>query len=119
MVSLTVSQKFGALLLWGFVALAALSQNTVAGPYSALVVEVNSERILYEQNADELRHPASLTKMMTLYLVFDALSRGELSLEDTMVASAFAVSKPPSRLGLRAGDTITVEEGILGYSIRQ
>lgn len=114
MVSLTVSRMLGVLLLWGFVALAALSQNTVAGPYSALVVEVNSERILYEQNADELRHPASLTKMMTLYLVFDALSRGELSLEDTMVASAFAVSKPPSRLGLRAGDTITVEEGILG-----
>ena len=99
-------------LLLGVVALAS-PLKAEAGPYSALVVEVESDRVLYDQNADELRHPASLTKMMTLYLVFEALSRNELTLGDNMVASPFAVSKPPSRLGLRAGDTLTVEEGIL------
>ncbi len=101
------------LLLWGIATL-AMSPSVQAGPYSALVVEVESGKVLYEKNADELRHPASLTKMMTLYLVFEALSRGELNLNDNMVASAFAVSKPPSRLGLKAGETLTVEEGILG-----
>jgi len=90
--------------------------RAVAGlpPYSALVMEVDTDRVLYAQDPDELRHPASLTKMMTLYLLFEAVSRGQLSLQDTMTASTFAVSKPPSRLGLRPGDTLTVEEGILG-----
>lgn len=97
-----------ALLVLGF------APSAGAMPYSALVVEVESDRVLYQQNADELRHPASLTKMMTLYLLFEALSRGQLALTDSMTASAHAVSKPPSRLGLKAGDTLTVEEGILG-----
>jgi D-alanyl-D-alanine carboxypeptidase len=86
----------------------------MAGPYSALVAEVETDRVLYSQNPDEARHPASLTKMMTLYLLFEALARGELSLADNMRASAYAVSKAPSRLGLRAGETLTVEEGIYG-----
>ncbi len=95
-------------------AVLVLSPRAEAGPYSALVVEVESDRVLYAQNADELRYPASLTKMMTLYLLFEALSRGQISLGDAMETSAFAASKPPSRLGLRTGDTLTVEEGILG-----
>lgn len=85
-----------------------------AVPYSALVAEVESERVLYSRNADELRHPASLTKMMTLYMAFDALARGDLSLNDRFPASAYAASRSPSKLGLRAGDSITVEECILG-----
>jgi D-alanyl-D-alanine carboxypeptidase len=113
MVTNYIARILGLLLVWG-IAILAIAPRAEAGPYSALVVEVDSGRVLYEQNADELRHPASLTKMMTLYLVFEALSKGELSLNDTMVASAFAVSKPPSRLALKAGDTLTVEEGILG-----
>ena len=113
MVSRRVVHPLAVLFLCGLAAWANPARVD-AGPYSALVVEVDSDRVLYEQNANELRHPASLTKMMTLYLVFEALSKGELSLNDTMVASAFAVSKPPSRLALRVGDTITVEEGILG-----
>jgi D-alanyl-D-alanine carboxypeptidase len=85
----------------------------LAAPYAGLVVDADSGRVLYAHNADEPRHPASLTKMMTLYLTFEALERGELSLNQPMRASAFAVAKPPSKLGLRAGDSITVEEGIL------
>ncbi len=107
------ARLFNLVLLWAVSAL-AIPLSAEAGPYSALVVDVDSERVLYEKNADELRHPASLTKMMTLYLVFEALSKGELSVNDRMVASAFAVSKPPSRLALRVGESITVEDGILG-----
>jgi D-alanyl-D-alanine carboxypeptidase len=90
-----------------------LVRNAAAGPYSALVVEVESERVLFSQNAEELRHPASLTKMMTLYLTFEALARKQISLDDRLVASRYAVSRPPSRIGLRAGETIAVEEAIL------
>lgn len=95
-----------------------LAQRAEAAPYSALVAEVESGRVFFAQNADELRHPASLTKMMTLYMVFSALARGQLSLNDTLRASQYAVSRPPSRMGLRAGDLITVEEGILALVTR-
>lgn len=87
--------------------------EAMAGPYSALVVEIESDRVLYEQNADEIRHPASLTKMMTLYLVFEALEHGTVSPQDTFYASPYAASRSPSRIGLRAGDPLTVEQGIL------
>ncbi|QSA97612.1 D-alanyl-D-alanine carboxypeptidase family protein [Methylococcus sp. EFPC2] len=94
--------------------LLCFSKLLSAAPYSGLVVEVESERVLYSRNADEIRHPASLTKMMTLYLVFEAISRGELSLNDRLSVSSYAVSRPPSKLGLRAGDSIAVEEAVLG-----
>jgi D-alanyl-D-alanine carboxypeptidase len=89
-----------------------------AGPYAALVVEVESERPLFERNADELRYPASLTKMMTLYLVFEALAKGRITSDTVFRASRFAVLRPPSRLGLKAGDAITVEQGILALVTR-
>jgi D-alanyl-D-alanine carboxypeptidase len=96
-----------------FWVLLCFTMPLAAGPYSALVVEPESERVLYEQNADEIRHPASLTKMMTLYLVFEALSRGEVSPQQTFYASRYSASRAPSRIGLKPGDPLTVEEGIL------
>lgn len=90
-----------------------VAEGALAGPYSALVMEIESDRVLYEQNADEIRHPASLTKMMTLYLVFEALEQGRASLRDTLYASSYSASRSPSRIGLRPGDPLTVEEGIL------
>lgn len=84
-----------------------------AKPYSALVAEIDSERVLYQHDPDDIRHPASLTKMMTLYLVFEALDRGKITLRDPLWASRFSTSRPPSKLGLKVGDTLTVEEGIL------
>jgi D-alanyl-D-alanine carboxypeptidase len=101
--------------VWIIVAAATgwVAGGAFAGPYSALVMEIESDRALYEQNADEIRHPASLTKMMTLYLVFEALEEGRVSLHDTFYASAYSASRSPSRIGLRPGDPLTVEEGIL------
>lgn len=104
----------GFLVLSLLVSLFPAKTYAAGPPYSALVAEVESDRILYAQDPDELRHPASLTKMMTLYLLFEAVARGQIGLQDTMTASAFASAKPPSKLGLRPGDTLTVEEGILG-----
>ena len=95
-----------------------LPNGAVATPYSGLVVEPETKRVLYERRADELRHPASLTKMMTLYLVFEALDKGELFEDTVFRASRFAVLRPPSKLGLHAGDTLTVEEGILSLVTR-
>jgi D-alanyl-D-alanine carboxypeptidase len=84
-----------------------------AAPYSALVVDVDSERVLYSHAAEELRHPASLTKMMTLYMVFEALNSGELTLDTLLTASSHSASRPPSSLGLRTGHSLTVEQAIL------
>jgi D-alanyl-D-alanine carboxypeptidase len=94
------------------------SQTAMAGPYSALVAEIETERVLFEKNANELRYPASLTKMMTLYLAFEALSRGEVSHDTVLRASRFAILRPPSKLGLQTGDQITVEQGILALVTR-
>lgn len=101
-----------------FVFLAFPSGRAAAVPYSGLVVEPETGRVLYEQRAEELRHPASLTKMMTLYLVFEALANGDLFHDTVFRASRFAVLRPPSRLGLAAGDTLTVEDGILALVTR-
>lgn len=98
--------------------LMCVSTNLTAGPYAALVAEIDSERPLFQRNADELRHPASLTKMMTLYLVFESLARGEINKQTRFRASRFAVLRPPSRMGLLAGHSITVEQGILALVTR-
>ena len=86
--------------------------------YAALVVDVNSGRALFERHADARRHPASLTKMMTLYMVFEALERGRLSPKQALPVSARAAGQPPTKLGLKKGETITVEHAILALVTR-
>ncbi|WBV44427.1 D-alanyl-D-alanine carboxypeptidase family protein [Pseudoroseomonas cervicalis] len=80
--------------------------------YAAVVMEPGSGNILFGANADAPRHPASLTKMMTLYMVFDALRAGRLSLDQRLEMTETAASRPPSKLGLPPGRTITVENAI-------
>ncbi|KQT83598.1 D-alanyl-D-alanine carboxypeptidase [Aurantimonas sp. Leaf443] len=75
-------------------------------------MDANNGRVLYQEDADALRYPASLTKMMTLYLTFDALKSRQISLSSRMPVSAYAASRPPSKLGLKVGSTISVEDGI-------
>lgn len=83
-----------------------------ADRYAAIVLDATTNEVLHADQADEQRYPASLTKMMTLFVLFDELERGNIHLSDTMVASRRAQQQPPSRLGLRAGDRITVEDAI-------
>ena len=87
-----------------------------ASKYAGIVVDARTGNVLYSENADALRYPASLTKMMTLYLVFEALESGRIKLDSRVPVSAKAAAMPPSKLGLRPGNTITVEQGILASS---
>lgn len=81
-------------------------------PSAAMVVDVKTGRTLYAQNENALRHPASITKVMTLYLLFEQLERGRFTLDSPLRISAHAASQPPSKLGLDAGETIRVEDAI-------
>ncbi|MDP2358433.1 MAG: D-alanyl-D-alanine carboxypeptidase [Beijerinckiaceae bacterium] len=81
-------------------------------PYAAMVVDANSGRVLHASNENALRHPASITKVMTLYLLFEQMERGRFRLDTPIPISARAASMPPTKLGLRAGSTITVENAI-------
>jgi D-alanyl-D-alanine carboxypeptidase len=87
-------------------------------PYADIVIDDNSGQVLHDVNADEPRHPASLTKIMTLYLLFEELDAGTLKLDTPLPISAKAALEPPTRLGLKAGQTITVEEAIGGIVTR-
>jgi D-alanyl-D-alanine carboxypeptidase len=80
--------------------------------FAALVVDANTGRTLYAADENETRHPASLTKVMTLYLLFEQLEKGRLSLDSPITMSEHAASQAPSKLGIDPGDTISVDNGI-------
>lgn len=99
-------------------ALAAAAPAQAQSRSAAFVANMETGEVMHARQADEARHPASLTKVMTLYLLFDALQRGEVGLDTLMTASAEAASRPASDLGLAAGDTIRVEDAIRALVIR-
>jgi D-alanyl-D-alanine carboxypeptidase len=80
--------------------------------FAAIVVDANSGRTLYSRNENELRHPASVTKVMTLYLLFEQLEKGRLRLDTPLMISTHAAMQAPSKLGLAPGETISVENAI-------
>ncbi|WP_108447337.1 D-alanyl-D-alanine carboxypeptidase family protein [Halomonas denitrificans] len=80
--------------------------------YAGIVIDADTQEILYAENADRLRYPASLTKMMTLYLMFEALEEGRLRLDQPLPVSAYAASKPASKLYVKPGSTIPVDTAI-------
>src|SRR3954453_7513824 len=85
---------------------------TADGRYAAIVMDVNSGATLHQASPDGLRHPASLTKIMTLYLLFERLEAGRLKLDSEMEVSAHAASRPPTKLGVKPGQTLMVEDAI-------
>jgi D-alanyl-D-alanine carboxypeptidase len=86
-----------------------------SGPrYAAIVLDVNSGTVLHSANPDELRHPASLTKIMTLYLLFEQLEAGKLRLDTQLSVSEHAAIQAPTKLGLKPNQTIAVEDAIGG-----
>lgn len=95
----------------------AMAMIVSSGPalanYASLIMDASNGRVLHETNADLARYPASLTKMMTLYLLFEALDRDVVRLDDMLPTSAYAASQPPSKLGLRPGQSVSVENAIL------
>ena len=107
-----LSSIFGLLLLATFAAPAAARDE------ASILLEYQTGAVLAARNADEPIIPASLTKMMTLYLTFRALAAGQLDLASRLKVSGRAAGMPPTKLGLRAGDTIRVEDAILGLVTR-
>ena len=101
-------------IIYTFAATAAFS-----APYAAIVINAETGEVLHEENADERIHPAGLTKLMTLYVAFDAIKTGLIGLDDLVRISLKAQSEPPVKLGLREGQRIKLRyllraTGVLG-----
>ena len=99
-------------------ALLFLTVPALAAPYAAMVMDARTGEVLHARGADARLHPASLTKMMTLYVVFEAIEAGEVGLDDEIRISAHAASEPPSKLGLRAGQTIRLRHLIRAAAVK-
>ncbi len=91
------------------------SENT---RYAAIVVDAETGEVLFARHADSRRYPASITKVMTLYLTFEALTEGKVKLDDVITVSPRAASQPPSKLGLAAGQTITLDDAMKATAVR-
>lgn len=90
----------------------AAAASPAVAKYASIVIEVETGRVLHARDAETRKHPASLTKMMTLYMLFEAMEKGKANLKTRLPVSARAVGQPPTKLGLRQGDTIAVEDAI-------
>ncbi|HEY4192810.1 MAG TPA: D-alanyl-D-alanine carboxypeptidase [Mesorhizobium sp.] len=93
--------------------IAAQTASSMATPHSAIIIDANTGKTLYASDANGRRYPASLTKMMTLYLTFEALSSGKISRSSKVTFSANAAAEPPTKLGVKKGGQVTVDAAIL------
>ncbi|HWE47984.1 MAG TPA: D-alanyl-D-alanine carboxypeptidase [Caulobacteraceae bacterium] len=102
------------------VATPALAQRPIDDnpKYAAIVIQADTGEVLYAKRADDLRYPASITKIMTLYLTFEAIQSGRLKLTDQIVVSPHAAAQQPSKLGVRAGSTVSVEDAIRAICVQ-
>ena len=89
-----------------------------AAPYAAMVIDARTGEVLHSRNADTRLHPASLTKMMTLYIAFEAVENGEISLDTMVRISRNAASEPPSKLGLKSGQRIALRYLIRAAAVK-
>ena len=89
-----------------------------SAPYAAIVMDARTGEVLYEKNANTRLHPASLTKMMTLYIVFQEIEAGNLSLDTKVTISDYAAAQPPSRLGLKPGQKIAIRYLIRAAAVK-
>ena len=96
----------------------AQSEDSYSPAFSSIIVDANSGATLASTNPDASRHPASLTKIMTLYLLFERLDAGKMKLETELPVSEHAADQAPTKLGLRPGQTIRVEDAIKGLVTR-
>lgn len=102
-------------LIW---ILAIVPLSARAAPYAAMVIDARSGEVLHSRNADQRLHPASLTKMMTLYIAFEAVEHGEIDLDTMVRISKKAAAEPPSKLGLVAGQRIKLRHLIRAAAIK-
>ena len=95
-----------------------LSLPSTEPKYAAIVVDANTGEVLYAKRADSPRYPASITKVMTLYLAFEAISEGRIKPTDLITVSAKAASQPPTKLGLAAGQQISVDDAMRAIAVK-
>lgn len=95
-----------------------VAQSSDNARYAAIVIDAESGEVLFARHADSRRYPASITKVMTLYMAFEALAEGRVKLTDEIVISPRAASQPPSKLGLAAGQTITLDDAMRATAVR-
>lgn len=114
-ISVPIIEWILILLVWTSQAWADPAKpNPAPNPkYADIVLEAGSGKILHATNPDSLRHPASLAKMMTLYLTFQALKDGRLRLDQMLPVSSHATNQEPCKLGLRTGSSISVKDAIM------
>ncbi len=107
-------------LIIAFIALVSLVATPVAmaAPYAAMVIDARSGEVLHSRNADTRLHPASLTKMMTLYIAFEAIEHGEISLDTVVTISKKAAAEPPSKLGMQPGQKIKLRYLIRAAAVK-
>ena len=98
--------------------LLAVSLRAGAAPYAALVMDARTGEVLHAENADTRLHPASLTKMMTLYIAFEAVENGEITLDTPILVSQKAANEVPSKLGLKAGQKIELRYLIRAAAVK-
>ena len=113
MMSLKVVYRLILALALALAMSAGVSETALANPkFSALAVDARTGDVLFASDADGLRHPASLTKVMTLYILFQELQAGHLTLDSELSISRNASGRPATRLGLKPGETVRVEDAI-------
>ena len=112
------ARYFLCLVALGVVAAFSTPQPSGAAPYAAHVMDARTGETLYSENADTKLHPASLTKMMTLYITFQEIEAGNLSLDTLITVSANAAAQPPSRLGLKSGQKIALRYLIRAAAVK-
>lgn len=117
---MTARQKhfaYFAVFSWLFLVV-LLSGIARAAPYAAIVMDARTGEVLYSNNAETRLHPASLTKMLTLYIAFEAVERGEISLDTMVKISKHAAAEPPSKLGLKPGQRIQLRYLIRAAAVK-
>ena len=112
------SARYGLFILAAIWILVLVPLSARAAPYAALVMDARTGEVLHSRNADTRLHPASLTKMMTLYIAFEAIQRGEISLDTKVKISKNAASEPPSKLGLKPGQRIAMRYLIRAAAVK-
>ena len=105
-------------LLIVFLSILYINAYAACDKSASLVIDVNNLKVLHQENASKVRYPASLTKMMTLYLVFDGLNSGKITMDTKIKVSRRATLEKPSRLGLNPGETITIREAISALIVK-
>lgn len=111
-------RSFAILAAFSLIAACSGPQPAGAAPYAAHVMDARTGETLYSENSETRAHPASLTKMMTLYIAFEEIERGRLSLDTMVTVSKYAAAQPPSRLGLKAGQKIQLRYLIRAAAVK-